>query len=747
MKDSLLGFFQAQPDRKYSLRQVVAALKVPKHLGKKIEKQLGELIDAGKVAIDNRGHYTLREEPRALKGVLRINPRGFGFVQPEAKGKADVFIPNRQLNYAMDGDTVLVESFRNPRDGRFEGRVIQVVEHANPVLIGTVVREGKQTFVRHQDGETVMEILVQPAHLGGANVGDYVAVRIIQYPGQDIVGVGEIIRVMGDDLNLDNFADTILLKYGIRREFPADVRLELSKMDAEVDPAASGEKRVDLSKLPIITIDGITAKDFDDAVYVEKRGDAYTLYVCIADVSYYVPVGSPLDQEAYRRGTSIYLPREAVPMLPHRLSDDLCSLRPHVPRLTLTAEMKFNAAGEFVSARFYESWIRSAKRATYEEVQTFLDGNDGDIFAPEVKRSIRLMHELAEKMLIQREKRGALGFDLPEAQLIFDGQGKIERVQRSSRFFSHRLIEEFMIAANVAVAAYFTTHGLPLLYRVHDAPDPLKIKSFQETAVNLGFHRELKNFDPAVFFERIQGHPMEFFLQTSFLRSLKQAVYDPDNRGHFGLMLEDYCHFTSPIRRYPDLIVHRQLRALFQSSRDGIAMLKASELGGLHKPRPVQLTYHFNDLKSIGRQSSQREREAMELERETLDVHKAFFMREHLNEEFCGRITRIARFGLFVELDPHFVEGVLGLGALKDDYYDFDEKRMRMIGKRKRKIYAIGDRVWVRVTDIKIETGQILLSLAEKPAQAQARPGPRPGKRKKHSNSKNANPAKKITAV
>jgi ribonuclease R len=716
MKDRLLAFFRKNPDQKYSYRQLSGLFQIAKEQRKRFSNLLSELIDEEKIAMDAKDRFALRAQSRALRGVIRLNARGFGFVVPEERGKTDVFVPKHRINSAMDGDTVLVESYRNPDDGRFEGRVVQVLERANTVLIGVIHKEGKHTVVRHTDGDTVTELRILADKLSTAKSGDYVAVRITQYPDHEIIGMGEVIRVIGEEFDLSEFTAAVLDQHGVGKDFPGDVRKEMMALGESVDEAIL-LGRTDLSAMPIITIDGIRAKDFDDAVHVAKKGKGYVLTVAIADVAHYVRTGTALDAEAYRRGTSIYLPDRAIPMLPPRLSDDLCSLKPHVPRLVLVAEMHFDAAGTFQNATFFEAWIRSAKRATYDEVQAYFDGGDTSAFDPDIRTSLDLMKALANLLMKKREARGAVGFDLPEAQVIFDAQGHIARLQRTPRFFSHKLIEECMIAANVAVGELFTARNLPQLYRIHDAPDPAKVSSFIEVAHNMGFGREAKNFEAAQFFEAVAGHPKETYLQMSFLRSLKQAVYDPENRGHYGLMLEDYLHFTSPIRRYPDLIVHRQLKTLCRHAADKRVYLKAGDLNRKSKAAAAhtQLPYNFNDLKAIGRHASQCERDAMELEREILAIYKAYFIRDYIGESFYGRVTRIARFGVFLELEPHFAEGLLGMSALKDDYYEFDDIRVRLIGRRSKRIIGLGDRLWVKVAAVLLETGQVQMVIGEEP--------------------------------
>lgn len=706
MREEALTFLKRKVGQRFTIRQLDYELGIPKHHQKDLKAVLRDLISEGKVILDRDQHYTVRDEKRVLKGKLKLHPEGFGFFAPDSRKKADVFIPPKQTGFAMHGDEVLVESHRNSRDGRYEGRVIQVVNRMNKVVVGTLEYFGKQSFVRFKDKRLGLEeIYIPKKHLKGASSGDLVVVRILQYPGYRIGAIGEIENVIGEDFDEKSLIDAILIQYDIPKNFPGVLNKDLSHLPDEVSEHLPKD-RIDLTALPLITIDGITAKDFDDAVCVVKHARGYLLYVCIADVAEYVLPGSSLDQEAYHRSTSTYLPNQCLPMLPEKLSNGLCSLNPFLPRLTMTAEIHYNQNFEFVQARYYKSVIRSRKRATYDEVEAYFDGTGGEDFSHEVKLSLNHMKVLANALILRSRERGAMGFDLPEAQIIFDSYGKVVSIQKQQRFFSHKLIEQFMVAANVAVAQFFSLSKLPLLYRIHDRPDPFKIEMFQQFVKNLGLHHHLDRFRFSDFFLKIPNHPLETFLQSMFLRSLKQARYSPDNVGHFGLALQDYAHFTSPIRRYPDLIVHRQLKSLMKKIPDGILHLSRKDLD---RPRrsEAQTLYSDQELVRMGDHCSDRERDAMEAERAVVDLRRAFFMREYISEKFFGLVTRVNKYGLSVELDPYFVEGRLTLKNLKDDYYVFDEKKNHLTGRRTRHRIEIGDRFWVQIADVNLENAQV----------------------------------------
>lgn len=715
MRDDILHLLRRKSGETFTLKQIGHHLKLPKHRFKELKAELSELIHEGKVILDREQNYSVRDEARVLKGLMRLHPDGFGFFLPETKTKQDVFVPARHLNFAMNGDEVLVESFSNKNDGRFEGRVIQVIKRANTLVVGTLELLGQQHFVRFRDAKMGLdEIYIPKKNLAHARPGDLVVVKIVQYPGHRIAAIGEIESVVGGQIDEKTLTEAILIQYGIKRDFPEPVKRELEALPDEVkDDLPPG--RVDLRHLPIITIDGITARDFDDAVCVVKRGKTYILYVSIADVSEYVRPGSALDREAFRRSTSTYLPDECIPMLPEKLSNGLCSLNPFVPRFTLTAEIHYNERFQFIQAHYYKSLIRSHRRSTYNEVEAYFDGTGGEDFSAEIRHSLDLMQLLSAALIVQSKDRGAMGFDLPEAEVLFDAQGRISSITKRQRFFSHKLIEQFMIAANVAVAQYFSAHELPQIYRVHDKPDPLKMQNFVRMVKDLGLYKHLEGFHPSEFFEKVAGHPLETYLQSVFLRSLKQAYYAPDNIGHFGLLLDDYTHFTSPIRRYPDLIVHRQLKSLLDQSKDGMLKLTRDEIHGHHRRSKLNTFYRFKDLGPIGNQSSERERASMEAERAITDIKRANFIKQHVGERFYGTVSKLSKYGIVVELEPHFVEGFLAYKDMTDDYYNFDEKKMRLIGQRTRKTLHIGDKLWVNLTEVDVETAKIVLgTVAEK---------------------------------
>lgn len=660
-----------------------------------------------KVHGKSRSHALFRD------GILKIAPDGYGFVLAEARGDVDVFVPERFLRHAMHGDRVRVR-IQAARGKKIEGHVEQVLERASSVMIGSLVRSPFGWRVLSRDGGRPFEIeLVMAEQAGRHREGDIVAVKLVRYPAPGIEATGEILRVLGAHHDLPTLTHAVLLRRQIVREFPGEVREACRVLPDEVAwPGADTRERQDLTKLPLITIDGARARDFDDAVCVRQLGKDLLLTVAIADVAEYVTIGSSLDQEAYLRATSTYLPRECIPMLPEKLSQDLCSLREGVPRLVLVAEIRFSPRGVPVQARFFKGCMLSHKRMTYEQVQDFFDGGKGDL-TRDVANSLVLMKKLAEILQRRSRARGAMALDLPETEILLDAQGGLTGFRRVRRLFSHKLIEEFMIAANVAVAALFARQGLPQLFRVHDSPDTAKLENFLSLLRGAGLRLHEDEVLSGVFLEKLRSHPLATYLKGVYLRSLKQAVYDPENRGHFGLALKDYCHFTSPIRRYPDLVVHRQLRSLLEQTRDGVMVMNGNDKSARCPISHSRLPYTFRDLTAIGRQSSRRERDAAETEREVMDLEKAFYMQAQIGLRTSGTVSRITRFGAFVMLDSDFVEGLLPLATLPGGPFDFDAKRILIKARRGKRVLRIGDRVQVELKHVEISSHRIELAMTE----------------------------------
>ena len=584
---------------------------------------------------------------KVLEGTLTVHRDGFGFV--DVGTEEDVFVPPHEARRALDGDRVKVEVV-SARAGRSEGRIVGVVDRHRAALVGTYVERGNEALVRPNDPSMPAPVRVPRTQL--ARDGDVVTVRL--GVGADLLPpgglVGEVTGSLGRPGDPSQDVLAIVFSQGFSEAFPPEVMDEADRVPLHVPASEVHEGgRKDLRKLSLVTIDGVDARDFDDAVYAEDEpGGAMRLWVAIADVSHYVRPGSTLDAEAFRRGTSVYLPDRVLPMLPERLSNGICSLRPDEDRLCLVAEMVFDGGGQRTSTDLYPAVMRSAARCTYEEVQRVLEGEsvpDRDGFRPLFERLQRLGRTLRKV----REYRGAIDFDLPETRPVLDEQGRPVRIARRERKESHRIVEDCMLAANEAVAAYFQERGLPSVYRFHGEPDPDKLSAFAELARAHGFtvpgKGEPTSRELNLFMRGLVGHPGQRALNQLLLRSMMQAVYSPDQIGHYGLGAEEYLHFTSPIRRYPDLLVHRLLRAHWERAK--------------RKRAERELEKELDELRRMAEHSSERERAAMKCEREVNALYACILMEDRVGEEFAATVSSITDFGLFVELDVEHVEGLV----------------------------------------------------------------------------------------
>ncbi len=651
---------------------------------------------------------------RLVSGRLFVHRDGFGFVETGEPGQPDVFIPPGKLKGAVDGDRVVVRIERGGR--RPEGSIIRILERGRKKIIGYFHRGRHVSTVIPEEENLFFEVFI-PKGLGkGARTGQIVVAELLDFRPERRNPEGRIIEILGDPEDLSVQTKIVIHKYDLPHDLPEEAAEELDRLPEEVREEDKAG-REDLTQIPLVTIDGETARDFDDAVYVEKRRQGWRLYVAIADVSHYVPLGSALDEEAYRRGTSVYFPNAVVPMFPEKLSNNLCSLNPEVDRLALAVVIDFDREARVKRTRFTKAVIRSHHRFTYTEVKQILVDKDRTIRREHKAflSPLKWMAELAMKLKAQREARGSIDFDLPEPQIVLSMKGELEDIVRRERNLAHMIIEEFMIAANEAVARHLTELEYPILYRIHEAPDTDRVKEFAEFAATLGLDLKIpKRLSPAWFqkvLKEVEGKPYAYIVNTILLRTMKQASYDPYNLGHFGLASDCYCHFTSPIRRFPDLVVHRALKA---------------HLEGKSPP------YRLETLKEMGKHLSQRERVAMEAEREMIDRVRVRLMADRLGEEYEGVISGVAAFGFFVELFEVFVSGVVRLVDIPDDYYVLDEKRHRLVGTRTGRIFQIGDVVRVRVKGVDVARRHINFELVtSKKATPRDKEQPQKSKRKK----------------
>jgi len=675
-------------------------------------KMLNALENEGEIIRTRNNRYGIPERMNLLKGRLQAHAKGFGFLLPEDKTLPDVYIHANDMHGAMNGDTILVRiTSKGAAGGRIEGEVVRVVTRANTQIVGLFQNKESFGFVIPDDKRIFRDIFIPREAFHGAADGDKVVVRLVSYPEGRAAAQGEVIEVLGhkDDPGVDILS--IIRKYQLPEAFPEEVMRE-----AEGVPDTIREEdlqgRRDLRHKRIVTIDGEDAKDLDDAVNVERLPNGnYLLGVHIADVGYYVKENSALDKEAFNRGCSVYLVDRVIPMLPHRLSNGICSLNPQVNRLTMSCEMEIDANAKVVRHDIFPSIIRTAERMTYTNVRKILTEADQEPELMERYKDLvddfRLMEELAMKLRAKRMRRGAIDFDFSESKILVDENGKPTDIVKRERSIAEMIIEEFMLAANETVAEHFYWLKVPFLYRIHEDPDSEKLMHFMEFVANFGYVVRGKgnSVHPRALqtlLEEIKGTKEETVISTVMLRSMKQARYDAQSLGHFGLAAEFYTHFTSPIRRYPDLVIHRMIREVLTH-------------GSLSEQR---MEYMAARMEDIARQSSERERIAVDAERETDALKKAEFMLDKIGEEFDGIISSVTSFGMFVELD-NTVEGLIRLSDLTDDYYHYHEMQHVLIGERTSKIYRIGDEVRIRVTRVNMDEHTIDFEMVDmKPRQA-----------------------------
>ena len=651
---------------------------------------LNELLRAGNVVRLKGNRYGLLSMMTLIQGELLVHPDGFGFVNPEKAGEDDIFIPPRAMKGGLHGDKVLARIERITRKGP-EGSIVRILERGRDKIVGVLFRSRNVAVVTPEDERFPFDIIVPKKDVKGVKTGMAVVVKL-DTPELDRYGSvrsrpihGRLLEVLGDPNDLDVQTRIVIRSHDIPHVFDQDVMKEAEALPDKVR-SEDLKGRKDLRALHFITIDGDTARDFDDAVYVKKMKTGYELYVAIADVSHYVPMGSRLDEEAYRRGTSVYFPNSVVPMFPEALSNWMASLVPNEDRLTLTAKITFDLKGNVRRRTFYPSVIRSHRRYTYSEIRDLLLEDE------KCPLELRWMEELCDILNERRMARGGLDFDLPEPKIVIGLQGELEDIVRRERNKAHQIIEEFMIAANEAVATFLIERDCSTLLRVHEPPDMEKLLEFKRYAESVGIAVEIpEEITPGfcqTVLKKARGKSFEHLINTLLLRSMKQAVYSPHNIGHFGLASSKYLHFTSPIRRYPDLVVHRVLKANRRRVRK----------------RPV---YTVERLEEMGRHCSGRERTAMDAEREMFDRLKVRYMKDRIGELFHGTITNCTGFGFFVELDDLFIDGAVKLVDLADDYYVFDKENMELRGRKSGRRFRIGQKVKVRLESVNIQRRHI----------------------------------------
>jgi len=680
-------------------RRLVELLDVQSFEEEAFQRRLGAMARDAQLMQNRRGDWLIPNRADLVRGRVVGHADGFGFLVPE-EGGDDLFLSAKEMDKVLHGDKAIARIIGVDRKGRPEGKIVEVTERANKFVVGRVIEEHGIAFVAAEDKRISQDILLAPSEKGAkkplkARSGQVVMVELIEQPSKHSQPIGRLVEVLGNYADPGMEIEIALRKHELPYEFSTAALAETKKLPDAVRKT-DWKDREDITGLPLVTIDGETARDFDDAVYCERKGKGFRLLVAIADVSHYVAAGGALDADAYARGNSVYFPRRVIPMLPEKLSNGLCSLNPQVERLCMVCDMEIAGSGAIRRYRFYPAVMFSHARLTYEEVAAALYGGDPLVrkrlgpLLPHLEALDQLYRQLAK----ERVKRGAIDFETVETRMIFDDNGKIARIEPYERNDAHRLIEECMLAANVCASEFLREREHPSLYRVHEGPTPerlVKLRDFLGTfGFQLGGGDTPKAQDYARLLEQVGQRPDRQLLQTVMLRSLRQAIYSPDNVGHFGLAYESYTHFTSPIRRYPDLLVHRAIKAALQKKR-----------------------YSPGNWDEIGLQCSMTERRADEATRDVEAWLKCFYMKDRVGEIFEGSISSVVPFGIFVALDGVFVEGLVHVSELGQDYFHFDEKAHAMVGERSGRRFRLSDRVRVQLTRVDMEANKIDFRLAD----------------------------------
>jgi len=664
--------------------QIADSLKVDKgEMLDDLRARLGRMEEDGELIRNRREGYGLAAKLDLIPGTILANADGYGFLRPDAEGE-DLYLSPYEMRKVLHGDRVLASLVRRDRRGRLEGAIVSVLDRRSPRVVGRFLQEAGFDLLVPDDKRLHQEILIPQGKSMGAKPGDIVVCEITEQPSVHRQPVGHIVRVLGDEIGSNLVVELAIETHDIPTEWSEELEAELKRVPKRVRPVDKAD-RVDLRDLPLVTIDGEDARDFDDAIYCEPKGSGYRLIVAIADVSHYVQTGSALDEEAELRGTSVYFPQRVVPMLPEAISNEMCSLKPKVERLCMVCEMQVNHAGKVTKSKFYRGVMRSAARLTYNQVWQALGEGNALIRRRLTKLLPHLenLYAMYQVMASERRVRGALDFDGNEVKVLFGENGEISGVEPYERNDAHKIIEECMIAANVAAARFLGKAKMPALYRVHAQPPARKyedlLESFAELGIKLPEHADVTPLILADALRQARKRPDAPMIQAMLLRSLALAAYQPENNGHFGLALDAYAHFTSPIRRYPDLVVHRALGWLLD--------------GGKAKKAPLQ----GEELDLLGRDCSQNERRAEEASREVMERLKAQWMQQHIGGQFDGTVTGVASFGLFVELNDSRVSGMIHVTQLPNDYYHFDAVRHSLCGEREGLELRLADQVTIQV--------------------------------------------------
>lgn len=696
-KELLNSFFKEKVSKPLSFQELVRSLRCSPSEGRRLKKILREMVKEGDIVRTRKGLYGPSTEMNLLTGRFEMHKEGYGFVILEKPGQRDIFVPARATLGAMDNDRVVV---RVENRSKREGSIVRILKRAHTRIAGTFELGRYGFYVKPKKRIFPFDILVAPKMKGNAKNGDSVIAEIIDYPTDKRPPTARITKVLKRPESPKDELELIIDELNLPKKFSHNVLEEAKALYTIIPKLEDKEKRKDLRDLKTVTIDGERAKDFDDAISIEKINSLFKLRVHIADVGFFVRWDSVIDMEARKRGTSIYFPDRVIPMLPKELSEDLCSLKPRIDRYAFTVEMEIDDKGHRVNTRFYPSVINSNERMTYTSVKKILVDKDEkerrkyDYLLDEFDLMAELCHILKEKRL----NRGSLDFDLPEPEVLLDIQGNPEAIIKAERSFAHMIIEEFMICANEAVAEYLESLDVPNIYRVHEEPDPTKLEEVLRIIKALGIIKASKGFrakDFSDIVKLVKNRPEEEIINHIILRSLKRARYSTVNVGHFGLASSSYSHFTSPIRRYPDLVVHRILREVLLKRH--LSDKRIKELEAI--------------LPEIAFHSSLTERQADEAEMAVLDSMRVWFMKDMIGEIFEGRVISVTPYGLKIRLKDYFVDGFLHVSFMTDDFYQYDENTMSLRGIKKKRRFSIGSELTIRIEQVNMEDKEIIFGM------------------------------------
>ncbi len=684
-----------------------------------LRRRLRAMERDGQLVFNRRQKYCLVNNRDLIAGRVIAHPDGFGFLKPD-DGSDDLFLSPREMRSLFHNDRVVARVQGVDRRGRREGGLVDILERNTKQVVGRLFKDHGVMFVVPDNKRITQEVLIPPEAVNGARQGQIVVAEIVEQPTQHRQSVGRVVEVLGEHLAPGMEIDVAIHNYELPHIWPEEVETEISRLSPEVKDADK-QGRTDIRHLPLVTIDGEDARDFDDAVFCQKTPKGWKLLVAIADVSHYVQIDTALDEEAKNRSTSVYFPEKVIPMLPEILSNGLCSLNPNVDRLCMVCEMQINAEGKVIRSRFYDAVMRSHARLTYDEVAKMLVTGNKRLQKKyaELMPHLKQLYALYQVLRSAREKRGAMDFDTQETQIVFGEDRKIEKIVPVQRNDAHKLIEEFMITANTTTARFLNRRKIPRLLRIHEPPTKEKVQALREFLAGLGLSLgggdEPSPHDYMKLLESAKGRDDFHLIQTVMLRSMSQAIYSPENKGHFGLALDTYTHFTSPIRRYPDLLVHRGIRHCLLGKK------------------PESFFYGFPDMAVLGEHCSANERRADEATRDVVSWLKCEYMQDKVGEEFSGLITAVTGFGFFVELKDIFVEGLVHISTLPQDYFHFDSGNHQLIGENTGMRYRLGDTVKVKVVGVSLDDKKIdfeLIGVEKKRPKTKRKP------RKSQKNSK-----------